>query len=237
MFPERKLIVYKMKTKYKVCPTDWIFQTYQLCQHSRDILLISRKEKQKMISQQINAKGISEILKTEDRIAVLRYASVNTSFTATDVVASTRKTKGFVSRYLNLLLKAGYITSQGRNYFWVDNAETQSLKRYLNIQLLMSVLKLPEWAKGIGCYGSFVKGTNNTDSDLDLFVFVEKYSYELEIKAAKIERNTEKVIGSETNILILTEDKLMEMQENDQPFYNSLIRTAVTLRGVHIEEY
>jgi predicted nucleotidyltransferase len=101
----------------------------------------------------------------------------------------------------------------------------------------MSVLKLPEWAKGIGCYGSFVKGTNNTDSDLDLFVFVEKYSYELEIKAAKIERNTEKVIGSETNILILTEDKLMEMQENDQPFYNSLIRTAVTLRGVHIEEY
>ena len=48
-------------------------------------------------------KVLSEILKTSDRIFILRYAAVNSSFTATDVVNATGKSKGLVSRYLHLL--------------------------------------------------------------------------------------------------------------------------------------
>ena len=101
----------------------------------------------------------------------------------------------------------------------------------------MAALDLPEWAKGIGCYGSFAEGTNSIGSDLDLFVFVENYSGELELKTAKLERDTEKITGTETNILILTPGKLQDMQKNDTPFYNSLMRTAITLRGSGIEAY
>ncbi|MEA2035273.1 MAG: nucleotidyltransferase domain-containing protein [Euryarchaeota archaeon] len=182
-------------------------------------------------------KALSEILKTSDRIFILRYVAVNSSFTATDVVNATGKSKGLVSRYLHLLLELNYILADGRKYFWIENAETKALKRLLNIRFLSSIIFLPDWAGGIGIYGSFADGTNSAKSDLDVWVYVDSYSSDLELKSARLEKSLGKETGVETNILILTSEKLSRLKEDDNPFYFSLMKSTITLEGVSIERH
>jgi len=107
----------------------------------------------------------------------------------------------------------------------------------LNIDMLWRYISLPEWAEGIGVYGSVAEGMDTKESDLDIWVLVRSYDSRTEINAAKLERRISEATGMETHILILTKEKLEDLRKTDIPFHESLIRRSIALKGESIDEY
>ncbi|KUG20052.1 MAG: nucleotidyltransferase domain-containing protein [Methanomicrobiaceae archaeon] len=178
---------------------------------------------------------LSDLFRTEERIRVLRYVAGRQTVAATGVVEATGVSKALVSRYLHLLVREEFCTQDGRAYLWEENARSLAVKCLLNIDLLMAVVPLPGWAGGIGVYGSFAEGTNTADSDLDLWVLVDEYTPDLLMLAARVEKTVSAAAGVETNILIITPERLSELRETDEPFYAGLMRWGVTIRGESID--
>ncbi|WP_214083926.1 helix-turn-helix domain-containing protein [Methanoculleus sp.] len=178
---------------------------------------------------------LTELFKTEERIRILRHIAERSPVTATAVAAATGTSKALVSRYLRLLAQNGFCTQRGREYAWNENARSLAVKRLLNIDLLMTAVVLPEWAQGIGVYGSYAEGTNTADSDLDLWVLVDEYTPDLEVPAARVGKSAGAAVKTEANLLILTPDRLSDLRETDQPFYTNLVQSSVTLGGASID--
>lgn len=180
---------------------------------------------------------LCELFKTEERIKIIRYIARESTFTAVSVVEVTGTSKGHVSRYLNLLSGYGIVIREGRRYRWIENAESIQIKKMLNIDMLWRYISLPEWAEGIGVYGSVAEGMDTKESDLDIWVLVRSYDSRTEINAAKLERRISEATGMETHILILTREKLEDLRKTDIPFHESLIRRSIALKGESTDKY
>ena len=178
---------------------------------------------------------LSELLSSEERIWLLRYALTTSPVTVTEAARAAAVNKGLASRYLAILAGDGYLERDGRDFSWIDNPKTRSLKAFLNVEALYKKIALPEWAIGIGLYGSWSTGTNTSESDLDLWVLVEEISPETELEVARLERDLSAAMGCEVTILVLTRDKLASLREEDPPFYMSLMRETKTLEGESLE--
>jgi predicted nucleotidyltransferase len=90
-------------------------------------------------------------------------------------------------------------------------------------------------AKGLGLYGSWARGTNHQDSDLD--VWIKADSLPAENMLARMQKDLSLQTRAEVNLLVLTPEKLERLKREDKPFYNSLIIGQVTLKGESLEEY
>jgi predicted nucleotidyltransferase len=176
-----------------------------------------------------------ELFKTEKRARILRYVMLRTDFTAAEVSRATRVNKGLVSRYLRYLAERGLVMKNERRYFTLDGAISRAVKIFLNLEKIdVSALSLGA-AKSLGIFGSWAKGTNRQDSDLD--VWIEADSMPLEIELAKLQRNLSLQAGAEVNLLVLTPEKLEKIKREDPPFFNSLVLSSVTLVGEPLEDY
>ncbi|KUK43378.1 MAG: Nucleotidyltransferase/DNA-binding domain-containing protein [Methanothrix harundinacea] len=178
---------------------------------------------------------LSELLSSEERIRLLRYALITSPFTVTEAAREAGVNKGLASRYLAILVGEGYLEREGRDFSVIDGAKTRSLKAFLNVVALEERVSLPEWAIGIGLYGSWSAGTNTSESDLDLWLLVEEIGPDTELEAARLERDLSAAIGCEVTILLLTRDKLASLREEDLPFYIGLMRETKTLAGECLE--
>jgi predicted nucleotidyltransferase len=90
-------------------------------------------------------------------------------------------------------------------------------------------------AKGLGLYGSWARGTNHQDSDLDVWLSADSLPPESEL--ARLQRDLSLQAGVEVNLLVLIPEKLERLKREDPPFYNSLVINSVTLKGEPLEEY
>ncbi len=178
---------------------------------------------------------LSELLSSEERIRLLRYALTTSTVTVTEASREAGVSKGLASRYFAILVEEGYLERDGRDFSAIDNPKTRSLKAFLNVEALEKQVDLPDWASGIGLFGSWSTGTNTSESDLDLWVLVEEISPETELEVARLERDLSSSLGREVTILLLTMDKLTSLREEDLPFYMSLMRETKTLEGESLE--
>jgi predicted nucleotidyltransferase len=178
---------------------------------------------------------LSDVFKSEERILILRYVGLRASVTVQAVADGTGRSKGFVSRYLTLLVDEQLLTRNHRAFIREDSVYWRSIKRLLNLDLLRPHITLPAWAEGIGLYGSWAEGTNTTESDLDLWILVSRYDPDLEIRAAELDQEIAQYAGCEVNSLLLTPDKLRHLREHDQPFYTGLKGGYLTLHGEDLE--
>lgn len=174
---------------------------------------------------------LPELFKSEERILILRHVSIRTSFTVQSIIDTTGVSKGLVSEYLNMLIREELLTRTKRTITREDSTLWKAIKRLLNLDLLKDHITLPSWARGIGIYGSWAEGTNYVGSDLDLWLLVDTFSPEVEIKAAELDQNIATAIHCEVNSLILTREKLQYICTHDQPFYSGLMRGHLTLEG------
>jgi predicted nucleotidyltransferase len=88
--------------------------------------------------------------------------------------------------------------------------------------------------KGLGLYGSWARGTNHQESDLD--VWIKADSLPPESVLARLQKDLSLQSDSEVNLLVLTPEKLERLKKDDTPFYNSLVMSSVTLKGEPLEE-
>ncbi len=172
---------------------------------------------------------LSELLSSEERIRLLRYVLTHSPARVSEAARETGVNKGLASRYLALLVKEGYLERTDRDFSWIDDSKTRSLKAFLNVEALEKQVFLPEWALGIGLYGSWASGTNTSESDL--WLLVENIGPETELAVAKLERDLGAAIGCEVTVLLLTRDKLAALRDDDPPFYMSLMRETKPLAG------
>jgi predicted nucleotidyltransferase len=176
-----------------------------------------------------------ELFKTEERARVLRYVMFRSSFSVAEVSRATGVTKGLVSRYLRLLEMHGLLQKKGREYSPHDSAHSRAIKLLLNLERIdLSTLILGS-ASGLGLYGSWARGTNRQESDLDVWIRADSLPPESDL--ARLQKNLSLQADSEVNLLVLTPEKLEKLKKEDPPFYNSLVLNSVTLKGEPIEEY
>lgn len=176
-----------------------------------------------------------ELFKTEERACILLYVMFRRSFRAAEVSRATGVTKGLVSRYLRLLEANDLLQRKGREYSPQDGANSRAIKILLNLERInLTALSLVP-ARGLGLYGSWARGTNNQESDLD--VWIKADSAPSESLLARLQKDLSLKAESEVNLLVLTPEKLERMKIEDAPFYNSLIMNFLTLKGEPLEEY
>jgi predicted nucleotidyltransferase len=175
-----------------------------------------------------------ELFKTEERARILRHVMFSSDFTVSEVSRTTGINKGLVSRYLRYLAERGIVRRDGRRYFPIDGALSRAVKLLLNLENIdLSSLSLGN-ANGLGLYGSWARGTNDQDSDLDVWISAEVLPSESDL--ARLQRDLSLQTGSEVNLLVLTPEKLERIKLEDSPFFNSLITGSMTLKGEPLEE-
>ncbi len=178
---------------------------------------------------------LTELFKTEERAKILHYVMFRSSFSVAEVSRATGITKGLVSRYLRCLVEHGLLQKEGRKYSPRDIAYSRAVKLLLNLEKIdLSALSLGS-AKGLGLYGSWARGTNHQDSDLDVWLRADSLPPEGEL--AMLQKDLSLQAGVEVNLMVLTPEKLERLKREDPPFYNSLVMNSVTLKGEPIEEY
>jgi predicted nucleotidyltransferase len=178
---------------------------------------------------------LTDLFKTEERVKILRYVMFRNAFSVAEVSRATGVTKGLVSRYLRCLMVLGLLQKKGRAYSPLDCAHSRTIKILLNLERINLSALTMDFAKSLGLYGSWASGTNNEDSDLDVWIRADSLPPESEL--ARLQRELSQQTGVEANLLVLTPEKLERLKRDDSPFYNSLVMNSVTLEGETLEDY
>ncbi|WP_456366777.1 nucleotidyltransferase domain-containing protein [Thermococcus sp.] len=171
-----------------------------------------------------------ELLSTEERTRVLQYVLERDTVGVEEVAKATGLSKGLVSKTLSLLAKYGMAEKDGRKFKILETPQKRELKRFLNFVTLYPKLKdLKEnWIISLGIYGSFARGENRPESDLDVWVFTKKPGIS---RSARLKREIELAVGREVNLLLLTPNRLKALRENDPVFYYSLVYGSLVVWG------
>ncbi|MFH1256551.1 MAG: nucleotidyltransferase domain-containing protein [Candidatus Diapherotrites archaeon] len=132
-------------------------------------------------------------------------------------------------------IKEGGLAEEKLNLF---DPRIRALKLLFNVNLLRKkkaidlIKKSVKGVKGIGIYGSWANGLNYEDSDLDLWVRVEKQVERGGL--AKLRKELKERLAVEPNIIVLNDKRLTELKEKDFVFYCTLHNSFV-LEGEQVD--
>ncbi|MDK2915088.1 MAG: hypothetical protein PWQ79_2003 [Thermococcaceae archaeon] len=173
---------------------------------------------------------IHRIASTGKRERILEYILEMDEFGVEEVSYALGISKGLVSLYLKELLELGLLGKKGRKFFLKSGAELRETKRFLNFWMLRDKI-LPlreEWMLALGVYGSFARGENGPESDIDVWVLVEKND---PLRIMEFKEELETVIGREIDLLVLTKEKLARLKEENPYLYWSIKLSSLVLWG------
>lgn len=161
-------------------------------------------------------------IQNEKRKAIFRYFLLHPS-----EISHVRKTAAalslapsFVSSFVKRLEKNGMVRN---NALDVSEMRVRAWSILFNMETLsfaISEIAKVSGARGIGLYGSFAKGTNNADSDIDIWLLVDAMPSSL--IAAKVRDLITRKTGFKSSPLFITREKAQEMRSADPSFYYSL---------------
>ena len=172
---------------------------------------------------------INEILSTEDRVKLLAEIIGDTGpLSVSKVAKKTRLSKGFVSKYLNLLVSQRVLTKRGTKFFTRDNNNVKSLRLLLMLDTLDErIFNRYKNVDSVGLYGSSTKGENTNDSDVDLWIKVGKEDQEeIGLLSSRLKQRF-----GDVNLLVLTDEKIKKLREKDPMFYHSLFFGSINIHG------
>ena len=173
--------------------------------------------------------NISELFSTKERVKLLGFTIYKTRNLNINKVATELKlSKGLVSKFFDILVKEKILKRTKNNFLVQDNLNTKAIKVLLNLTSFNTkIFNKHKFVKSAGLYGSFVKGENTEESDIDLWILIEKTN----------EENLAKLTNELKNIrpLYLTKEKLKALKKEDCVFYYSLIFGSITIYGEKIE--
>lgn len=179
--------------------------------------------------------NLHSLLSTKERLKILAYIIYqNKPFTINKTASKLKLSKGLISKYFYLLLKEGVLLKSNHKFSVQDNSLTKSLKILLNLNTLdlSNIFRKHKFVKAAGLYGSFVKGTNTKESDIDLWILIENTEEE------KIARLTNELKRKNNKIkpLYLTREKIKILKKKDPVFYYALVFGSINIYGEEIED-
>lgn len=177
--------------------------------------------------------NIPKILSTKERLKILKFVIYKIEPLNVNKIASELNlSKGLVSKFFDILTKEGLIKRTGKKLLVQDNTSTKAIKIMLNLESFdAKIFKKYSFIKSAGLYGSFTKGKNTEESDIDLWILMEKTKEEY---LAKLTNDLKKKFKG-IKPLYLTEEKLKTLKKEDTIFYYSLIFGSITIYGDEFE--
>ena len=177
--------------------------------------------------------NINELLSTKERIKILRHALYKTEpLSVNKIAGETKLSKGLVSKFLEMLVKAGIAKRSKSKLLMQDSLKTKAIKILLNLESFdTKAFAKRRFVVSAGLYGSQVKGKNTEDSDIDLWILVK------DAKEEDLAKLTRELKEKHANIrpLYLTKKKLETLKKEDTVFYHALIFSSITAYGDDLE--
>jgi len=102
-----------------------------------------------------------------------------------------------------------------------ENILVHKIKALINYSRIISTKAYKRLGKA-GIYGSFNKGTDDKESDMDLFILTDKK----ELEITPIIRDLEKEMKRKVNFLVLNKEKIKQLKRQDPEFYIRLKLTS-----------
>ncbi|MFH1752265.1 MAG: nucleotidyltransferase domain-containing protein [archaeon] len=167
------------------------------------------------------------LFSTDEREKIMNYLLYNPSkeINLNEIARQVKVSPGQVHKYVSILRKLGIVKSN----FLKESPLVNSLRLTQNLvfiekKKIVKKLKkgIPE-IKGIGVYGSWAKGTNYEDSDLDVWIKIEKTPSDKNLYELK--KEIEKSSKVAVDLMALTPEKLLHLKEKSESFYFSLFDT------------
>jgi len=172
---------------------------------------------------------INILISTGEREKTIKEIIYRTKpFTVTEIAKKIKFGKPFISKFLSILLSKRIVKKRGRKFVISKNNDVKSVKLLFNINKFNErIFTKYEVIKAVGLYGSWAKGDNNENSDLDLWIKVK------EIDDSKIAKINSEVGGlfRNTDIVFLDEKKKEHLKKKDVQFYHSLVFGSIMLYG------
>lgn len=173
------------------------------------------------------------ILSTKERIEIARHIIYKDEpFGVSKTAEELNLSKGLVSKVFNALLRENLLKKEGSKFALQDNLNIKSIRLFLNLAFFdASVFKKYAFVKAAGLYGSFVKGENKGDSDIDIWILIKKTSEDsLAQLASELRKNY-----SSIKPLYLTKEKLETLKKEEVLFFHAIVFGSITVYGEKIE--
>lgn len=176
---------------------------------------------------------VPKLFSTKERLKILRFVVYKTGPLNVNKVASELKiSKGLVSKFFDILVKENLLKRTKNKFSMQDNKNVKAVKIMLNMDSFDTrIFKKYGFVKSAGFYGSFIKGENTEESDIDLWVLIEK------TKDEHLAKLTNKLKTKYGNIkpVYLTKEKLKILKKEDTVFYYSLVFGSIIIYGEKFE--
>lgn len=193
------------------------------------------KKKQKVYKLETHNSLMPQVFgKAESKAMSYILYKANKPIKVLEVAKAVKVSKGYVSRIVRALegeklIKSGLLD--------IDKPEVRALKILFNVNRLVSSGAIKELKKlniaGAGIYGSWANGTNDEESDLDIWVKPSGEMHEKEI--APVLRQVRKAVGANPQLIVLNKSRLRQLKQGNQIFFYSLLYGSLRLFGEGIE--
>lgn len=170
--------------------------------------------------------NIHKLLSSKERVSILKYILYKRDIVTVNKTAKElRLSKALISQFFTLLRKEGILTKKNEI---TNNISVKSLKILLNLSSINPKIFNKSFIQSAGIYGSTVKGENNEESDIDLWILTQNATEEqLAQLTAELQKNVKP--------LYLTKEKLRALKNKDSVFYYSLVFGSIIIYGDALE--
>lgn len=171
--------------------------------------------------------NLNEIFSSNERIKILEEVLVSERIRVGELSKKLKISKGLLSKYLEILVKEKILSRKGNEFSLQDNLNVKGIKILMTLRRFEGVFSKYKFVVAAGLYGSGAKGTNQRESDFDIWVKIRKASNEEKAKlGSEIRKKVENV-----SILFLDEAKIEDLKKNDKVFYSSLFFGSIVIYG------
>lgn len=169
------------------------------------------------------------LISTKEREAILKYIIYKTGpLSVTAVAGHLNVSKSLVSNLFSKLCREKVLVRKGSKYALRETTRLKALRLLFNLSSFdPSFFSAYSYVRAAGMYGSWAKGTNTEESDLDLWVKVQNAD---SMKLAKLQSRILKR-HKDAKILFLDNEKLKELKSKNLMFYHSLVFGSIIVYG------
>ncbi|MFA6330370.1 MAG: nucleotidyltransferase domain-containing protein [Candidatus Micrarchaeia archaeon] len=167
--------------------------------------------------------NIPELFSTKERLSLLsKILFENGEIRIHDIARKAKTSPAQAHKYVLILERNGLV----KNRKLVDSAKTREMRALLNLKKIEDsgavnvIRKAFPKPNGIGVFGSWADGTNNSESDIDLWARVPQKADEAQVAAAK--KAVEAKLGSKADLIVVSPEMQSSLRLKSEAFYYSL---------------
>ncbi|MEW5996905.1 MAG: nucleotidyltransferase domain-containing protein [Candidatus Micrarchaeota archaeon] len=168
------------------------------------------------------------LLSTKERVEIVKETVFSPEpVTVSGIAKKTGISKSAVSGLLGLMVKEKIMGRKGLAFVPLQTPQAVAVRLLFNVSAFEPGLFSYPFVKAAGLYGSWAKGANTSESDVDIWVRVERAKTD---ELASMRRRIADAFPR-AKVLFLDGEKIRSIREKNPLFYNSLAFGSIMLYG------